>query len=59
MTTAYIGLGSNEGDRLANLAAAVEALSQIPETHLERVSHAYESEPAYVTDQAKFASRSP
>ena len=55
MTTAYIGLGSNEGDRLAHLAAAVEALSEIPETHLERVSHAYESEPAYVTDQAKFA----
>ena len=55
MTTAYIGLGSNEGDRLANLAAAVEALSEIPDTHLERVSHAYESEPAYVTDQPKFA----
>lgn len=55
MTTAYIGLGSNEGDRLANLAAAVAALSEIPETHFERVSHAYESEPAYVTDQAKFA----
>ena len=54
MTTAYIGLGSNEGDRMANLAAAVEALSQIPETHLERVSHAYETEPAYVTDQAMF-----
>ena len=48
MTTAYIGLGSNEGDRLGNLAPAVEALSEIPETHVERVSHAYESEPAYV-----------
>jgi 2-amino-4-hydroxy-6-hydroxymethyldihydropteridine diphosphokinase len=55
MTTAYIGLGSNEGDRMANLAAAVEALSEIPETHIERVSHAYESEPAYVEDQPKFA----
>lgn len=55
MTTAYIGLGSNEGDRLANLAAAVEALSEIPDTHLERVSHAYESEPAYVENQPKFA----
>jgi 2-amino-4-hydroxy-6-hydroxymethyldihydropteridine diphosphokinase len=48
-------MGSNEGDRLATLAAAVEALAEIPETHLERVSHAYESEPAYVEDQAKFA----
>ena len=55
MTTAYIGLGSNEGDRLANLAAAVEALTEIPETHLEKVSHAYESEPAYVENQPKFA----
>jgi 2-amino-4-hydroxy-6-hydroxymethyldihydropteridine diphosphokinase len=55
MTTAYIGLGSNEGDRMAHLAAAVEALSELPETHLEDVSHAYESEPAYVTDQPKFA----
>jgi 2-amino-4-hydroxy-6-hydroxymethyldihydropteridine diphosphokinase len=55
MTTAYIGLGSNEGDRLANLAAAVQAIAEIPETHLEQVSHAYESEPAYVEDQPKFA----
>ncbi|HEY5540015.1 MAG TPA: 2-amino-4-hydroxy-6-hydroxymethyldihydropteridine diphosphokinase [Coriobacteriia bacterium] len=55
MTTAYIGLGSNEGDRLASLAAAVEALSEIPDTHLEHVSHAYESEPAYVENQPKFA----
>jgi 2-amino-4-hydroxy-6-hydroxymethyldihydropteridine diphosphokinase len=55
MTTAYIGLGSNEGDRMANLAAAVEALSELPDTHLERVSHAYESEPAYVEEQPKFA----
>ena len=55
MTTAYIGLGSNEGDRLANLAAAVEAITEIPDTHIERVSHAYESEPAYVEDQRRFA----
>jgi 2-amino-4-hydroxy-6-hydroxymethyldihydropteridine diphosphokinase len=55
MTTAYIGLGSNEGDRLGNMAAAVEALSEIPETHLERVSHAYESQPAYVEEQPQFA----
>lgn len=55
MTTAFIGLGSNQGDRLAKLAAAVDALAEIPETHLERVSHAYESEPAYVEQQPKFA----
>jgi 2-amino-4-hydroxy-6-hydroxymethyldihydropteridine diphosphokinase len=55
MTTAYIGLGSNEGDRVANLATAIDAISQILEIHVERVSHAYESEPAYVTDQPRFA----
>ena len=55
MTTAYIGLGSNEGDRLANLAAAIDAISDIPDTHMERVSHAYESEPAYLADQPRFA----
>lgn len=55
MTTAYIGLGSNQGDRLNYLSSAVEALSSIPETHLERVSHAYESEPIGITDQPRFA----
>jgi 2-amino-4-hydroxy-6-hydroxymethyldihydropteridine diphosphokinase len=55
MTTAYIGLGSNEGDRLSNIAAAIEAISEVPETHVERISHAYESEPAYNEDQPPFA----
>jgi 2-amino-4-hydroxy-6-hydroxymethyldihydropteridine diphosphokinase len=54
MTTAYIGIGSNEGDRMLNLARAVDALAEMPETHVEAVSHAYESEPAYVTDQTRF-----
>lgn len=55
MTTAYIGLGSNEGDRLLNLARAVDAIHEIPETRVFAVSHAYESEPAYVEDQPRFA----
>lgn len=55
MTTAYIGLGSNQGDRLEFLSAAVHAISRIPETHIDRVSHAYESEPAYNEDQPRFA----
>jgi len=54
MTTAYIGLGSNEGDRLANLASAIDALSEVPDTHVERASRAYETEPAYVENQARF-----
>jgi 2-amino-4-hydroxy-6-hydroxymethyldihydropteridine diphosphokinase len=51
MTTTYIGLGSNLGDRLGNLSRAVDAIAHIPDTHVEKVSHAYESAPAYDTDQ--------
>ena len=55
MTTAYIALGSNIGDRLTNLATAVLALSILPDTHVAAASHAYESLPAYLTDQPAFA----
>jgi 2-amino-4-hydroxy-6-hydroxymethyldihydropteridine diphosphokinase len=41
---AYIGLGSNLGDRLGNLATAVGLLSREPGFSLRRVSLAYESE---------------
>jgi len=54
MTTAYIGLGSNLGDRLGNLGLAVEAIAQIPETHVEEVSRAYESDAAYYEEQPDF-----
>jgi len=55
MPTAYIALGSNEGDRLLNLGRAVDALTDLPDTRVTAVSHAYESEPAYVEDQPLFA----
>lgn len=54
MITAYIGLGSNLGDRMANLSKAVEAISHLPETHVEEVSNAYETRPAYVEGQPHF-----
>jgi 2-amino-4-hydroxy-6-hydroxymethyldihydropteridine diphosphokinase len=54
MTTAYIGLGSNLGDRMASLAEALQGISEIPSTHVENVSRAYESVPAYVEDQPCF-----
>ena len=38
MIEAFVGLGSNLGDRLANLAAAVEALAREPAFSLRRVS---------------------
>jgi len=55
VTTAYIGIGSNEGDRLLNLAQAMIALSELPEGHVVSASRAYESEPAYLADQPLFA----
>lgn len=54
MTTAYIGLGSNVGDRVSQLARAVDAIGHLPSTHVEAVSRAYETEPAYRDDQAPF-----
>ena len=45
MIEAFVGLGSNLGDRLANLATAVALLSREPGFSLRRVSLAYESEP--------------
>lgn len=54
MTTAYIALGSNEGDRISQLARAVDQLGHLPSTHVEMVSRAYETEPAYRDDQAPF-----
>ena len=45
MIEAYIGLGSNLGDRMGNLAAAIERLSREPGFTLRRVSVAYETAP--------------
>ncbi len=55
MPTGYIALGSNEGDRLLNLGRAVDALTDLPETRVTAISHAYESEPAYFEQQPLFA----
>ena len=54
MIDAYIGLGSNMGDRLENLAAALRAIADLPDTELVGVSQAYESEPWGVEDQPPF-----
>ena len=45
MIEAFVGLGSNLGDRLANLSSAVALLSREPGFALRKVSLAYESEP--------------
>ena len=53
MKTVYLSLGSNVGDRAANLARAVAALA----THgvrVTRVSSLYETEPVEMREQAWF-----
>lgn len=47
-----LALGSNLGDRLAALRAAVEALA--PHLAVERKSAIYETPPAYVADQPAY-----
>ena len=44
---AFISLGSNLGDRTANLSEAVRLIDKIPLTCVVAVSHAYDTEAAY------------
>jgi 2-amino-4-hydroxy-6-hydroxymethyldihydropteridine diphosphokinase len=50
--TVYIALGSNLGDRQANLAEAIRQLEA--QVVVEQISAVYETEPAYVTAQPRF-----
>ena len=54
MVTAYIGLGSNLGDRATNLQTALSELGNLPTISMARVSSLYETEPVGVTDQPEF-----
>jgi 2-amino-4-hydroxy-6-hydroxymethyldihydropteridine diphosphokinase len=51
---AYIGLGSNLGDREAALRRAVEMLAGMPGTKVLRVSSIYRTQPVGKTDQPEF-----
>ena len=42
---AYIGVGSNLGDRRANVAGAIARIAALPDTRVVRVSSLYETEP--------------
>ncbi|MCR4424579.1 MAG: 2-amino-4-hydroxy-6-hydroxymethyldihydropteridine diphosphokinase [Firmicutes bacterium] len=52
--TAYLSLGSNLGDRLGNLAAAVARLGAFGQVWDVETSGVYETEPWGRTDQPKF-----
>ena len=42
---AFIGIGTNLGDRAANYREAIQRIAQIPATHVVRQSSIYETEP--------------
>ena len=52
--TAYVGLGSNLGNREANLQAALSRLAALPTMMIKRVSSLYETAPVGVTEQPEF-----
>ena len=51
---AAIALGSNLGDRAANLRESLDALDRAAQIRVDRVSEMIETEPVGVTDQPKF-----
>lgn len=53
-TTAYIGLGSNLGDKEANIKKALEVLGENPGVQVKKVASFYKTAPLYVTKQDWF-----
>jgi len=51
---AYVGLGSNLGERETLIRSAIEQLAQLPETRLGRVSSLYDTAPVGELDQPNF-----
>ena len=51
---AYLGLGTNLGDRWANLREALRLLTQGPNTRVLRSSQVYETEPWGGVEQSRF-----
>lgn len=54
MSRVFIALGSNLGDRSANIAAAAGRVGRLPGTRLVRISSLIETGPVGVTGQPKF-----
>ena len=54
MTRAYVGLGSNLGDREASLRGAVDLLEADPEIQVVAVSRFRETDPVGLLDQPRF-----
>ncbi len=57
MTEAYIGLGSNMGDRVENLQSALKKIAAIGKTTITAVSSHYLTPPWGVTEQNTFVNQ--
>lgn len=55
MDRVFISMGSNMGDRMDNLATAIDMIADLDLTHVDAVSHAYETEPWGDPNQPLFA----
>jgi 2-amino-4-hydroxy-6-hydroxymethyldihydropteridine diphosphokinase len=51
---AFVGLGSNLGDREAQIRLAIDELARLPQTRLSRASSLYDSEPLGEVEQPNF-----
>jgi 2-amino-4-hydroxy-6-hydroxymethyldihydropteridine diphosphokinase len=51
---AYVGLGSNLGDRISYLEDAVALIGQCPDTEVVKRSHIYETDPVGYVEQPAF-----
>ena len=54
MYAAYIGFGSNIGDRLAHIQNAIHALSKTDGITLQKISSLYKTDPVGCEEQAQF-----
>lgn len=54
MTRCFLSLGSNSGNRAANLREALRRLSRLPRTRLVRSSSVYEASPVGVRGQRNY-----
>ncbi len=54
MTKAFVGIGSNLGDREFLIRKAVQALRELPHTAVMQVSSLYDTDPVGEVDQPRF-----
>jgi 2-amino-4-hydroxy-6-hydroxymethyldihydropteridine diphosphokinase len=54
LTTAYVGLGANLGDRRATIERAVELLAAVPQVEVLGTSSLRETDPVGFEDQPRF-----